>query len=46
MWWRGGDERLEEGQVDVGDTEGADAVGDVGTEDGVGGEVFDRGGER
>jgi len=40
-----GDEGLEEGQVDVGDPEGADAVGDVGAEDGVGGEVFGPGGE-
>ena len=40
MWWCGGDEGLEEGQVDVRDPKGADAVGNVGAEDDVGGEVF------
>ena len=40
MWWCGGDERLEERKVDVGDPEGVNAVGDVGRQDGVGGEGF------
>jgi len=41
----GGDEGLEQGKTEVGDTEGADRVRDVGTQDGVGRKVFGRGGK-